>query len=95
MLFRSETAFAARRLIERQIAGESGLASPSMPVLVWGPYLWADGTRGRAGGDLIWLREDFSADGVHPSTSGREKVAHLLLSFFKGDALARPWFTTP
>jgi hypothetical protein len=90
-----ETAFAARRLIERQIAGDPDLVAPSLPVLLWGPYLWADGTRGRAAGDLIWLREDFSADGVHPSASGREKVARLLLAFFSGDALARPWFTAP
>jgi lysophospholipase L1-like esterase len=30
-------------------------------------------------------------DGVHPSESGRRKVADLLLNFFKTDSLAAAW----
>ncbi len=32
-------------------------------------------------------------DGTHPSPSGRQKVADLLLKFFKSDPTASPWFT--
>jgi hypothetical protein len=45
-----ESGFVARWLVQDQIAGEKGLnCDPKKgdvvaPVLVWGPYLWADGT---------------------------------------------------
>jgi lysophospholipase L1-like esterase len=93
-----EGAFAARWLIQRQIEGDPELnfdpakGEVKAPLLLWGPYLWADGERGRALDDLVWTREDFVADGVHPSPSGRRKVAQLLLDFFAGDELANPWF---
>ena len=38
---------------------------------------------------------DFSGDGTHPSASGRQKVADMLLSFFKTDANAKTWFAKP
>jgi hypothetical protein len=41
----------------------------------------------------VWERTDFGADGVHPSDSGRQKVAELLLKFFTSDPLTKPWFT--
>ena len=41
---------------------------------------------------LKYLKEDFANDGVHPSESGREKVARLLLEFFATDTLAKGWF---
>jgi len=44
---------------------------------------------------LVWERADFGADGVHPSDSGRQKVAELLLQFFTTDPLAKPWFVNP
>ena len=87
-----ESAFAARWLIQRQSAGDSNLTSARVPLLLWGPYLWADGLRGRKIDGLVWERADFVADGVHPSESGRKKVAELLLNFFTTDPLARPWF---
>lgn len=68
------------------------LSSHKSPLLLWGPYLWAEGERGRKLDDLIWTRADFAGDGVHPSTSGREKVAKLLLEFVTTDTLARRWF---
>jgi hypothetical protein len=62
------------------------------PFLLWGPYLWADGVKGRRVDDLIWKREDVAGDGTHPSPSGQRKVAELLLRFFKTDATAKTWF---
>ena len=84
-----EGAFAVRWIIERQMRGDTDAKSP---VVLWGPYLWADGTKPRKDG-LTWERADLSPrDGTHPSTSGREKVARLLLEFFKSEPTARPWF---
>jgi hypothetical protein len=93
-----ESAFVVRWLIQDQIKGEASLnhdaakGDVKAPLLLWGPYLWADGSNGRTIDKLVWEKEDFAADGTHPSTAGREKVARLLLEFFKGDPLARPWF---
>jgi hypothetical protein len=85
--FAYESGFAVKWLIEEAIAGT--LAGP---WLAWGPYLWTDGTKGRADG-FVWECADTQAsDGTHPSTSGRQKVATLLLSFFKGDISAKSWF---
>jgi hypothetical protein len=88
-----ESAFAARWLIQRQIQGDPELALTRAPLLLWGPYLWAEGSKGRQVDSLVWERTDFGADGVHPSDSGRQKVAELLLKFFTTDPLAKPWFT--
>ena len=83
-----ESAFAARWLILDQL--RSG-AIPR-PLLLWGPYLWASQTTPRKADGLLYTREDFAADGTHPSKSGQEKVAQQLLSFFKTDVLAKNWF---
>lgn len=93
-----EYAFTIRRLIRDQMKGVASLnhdpqqGDLKAPLLLWGPYLWADGVKGRRSDDLVWLREDFAGDGTHPSTSGREKVARQLLRFMKTDPTARPWF---
>jgi anti-anti-sigma regulatory factor len=93
-----ESAFAVRWLIQDQIKGEPGLNLDSekgrveSPLLLWGPYLWADGTTPRASDHLVYTREDLADDGTHPSEKGREKVARLMLEFFKSDELTRPWF---
>lgn len=81
-----EGAFVVRRLIQRQT---------QEPVLLWGPYLWADGERGRKLDKLVWQREDFAGDGTHPSDAGRRKVAQLLLDFLTTDPLAKSWFAKP
>ena len=86
-----ESAFVVRWLIQDQIKGEESLAKS--PVLLWGPYLWADGEKGRKTDDLIWRPEDFVSDGTHPSPSGQQKVAELLLKFMKADPTAKMWFT--
>ncbi len=96
--FAYESAFAVRWLIQDQIKGESGLnftaekGEVKAPLLLWGPYLWADGTRPRTVDKLSYSREDFAGDGTHPSESGKNKVAGLLLDFVKNDALAKSWF---
>jgi len=62
------------------------------PLLLWGPYLWAAGLNPRSDG-LTWARSDLSpSDGTHPSETGQQKVAGILLDFFKTNELARSWF---
>jgi hypothetical protein len=95
-----QAGFAVKWLVEAQIAGsDPGLnydakAGPvEAPWIAWGPYLWADGIVQRSDG-LTWVCSDFATtDGTHPATTGREKVANLLLDFFTTDATATPWFT--
>jgi lysophospholipase L1-like esterase len=58
-----------------------------------GPYLWTDGTNGRADG-LTWTCADVREDGTHPSPSGAQKVAGMLLRFFESSPTSRPWFTS-
>jgi hypothetical protein len=87
-----ESAYPARWLIQRQISGDAELALTKTPLLLWGPYLWAEGEKGRKIDDLKWERSDFVGDGVHPSETGRAKVANLLLNFLTEDALAKGWF---
>jgi hypothetical protein len=93
-----EGAFPVRWLIQDQIKGEAALnydaakGDVKAPLLLWGPYLWADGTTPRKSDGLVWTREDMTGDGVHPTNDGREKVAKLLLNFFKTDPTAKSWF---
>ncbi len=93
-----ESAFSVRWLIDAQIEGDPELncdptrGEVKVPLLLWGPYLWADGIVPRQSDGLVWNREDLAQDGTHPSTSGRQKVAELLLGFFKTDANTKRWF---
>jgi hypothetical protein len=96
-----EGAFAMRWVIQDQISGLPELnADPAKgevkaPVVLWGPYLWADGTTPRQADGLVWNRDDLGDDGTHPSDSGRRKVAELLLEFLTTDPTAATWFATP
>ena len=67
-----ESAFGVRHLIQQQMKGEPSLGEGKAPLLLWGPYLWAEGTRGRRLDELKWEPGDFNNDGTHPSESGRE-----------------------
>lgn len=94
-----ESALAVRRVILSQIKADPRLnydrskGEVKAPLLLWGPYLWADGMTPRKADALVWKREDLGGDGTHPSPiSGREKVARLLLAFLKVDPYAKPWF---
>jgi len=93
--FAYESAFAVRGTIQEQIKGSPALsvANGKAPVLLWGPYLWADGQKGRQADDLKYDRADFRDDGTHPSPSGQQKVAEQLVHFFTTDPTAKPWFT--
>jgi hypothetical protein len=97
--FAYESAFSVRWLIQDQIKGDPQLNYDSRkgkvvaPILLWGPYLWADGITPRKEDGLVWERKDFEKDGVHPTRKdGARKVADQLLRFFKNDASARMWF---
>jgi hypothetical protein len=94
-----ESAFVVRWLIRDQMKGDAALnydadkGAVKAPVLLWGPYLWADGTTPRKSDGLVWERSDLvDRDGTHPSPSGRRKVADLLLKFFQTDPLASKWY---
>lgn len=80
-----ESGFADRAVIMRSVA-----AATARPWIGWGPYLWTDGTRGRSDG-LTWTCADVQSDGTHPSASGQQKVAQMLLAFFDGSAFT-PWY---
>ena len=93
-----ETGFATKWAIEAQIdqratglidaeAGDLGEA----PFMGWGAYLWASGTVPRSDG-LIWPRDHFNEDGLHPSILGEERVGTLLLEFFKTSPFTACWF---
>lgn len=92
-----ETGFAVKWLIEDQIAGNPELNYDAAkgvvrsPWIAWGPYLWADGLKGRKDG-LAYGIDDYAEDGTHPSIAGSEKMVTLMVHFFKTDAAARPWF---
>ena len=94
-----ESAFSVRGVIQAQIRGDESLNYDSRkgavkaPLVLWGPYLWADGLTPRKADGMVWRREDLARDGTHPSRSGREKVARLLLRFFGEDPTSTPWFT--
>jgi hypothetical protein len=97
-----ESGFSVKWAIESQInemrglpanprAGTLNYTKKSAPLIVWGPYLWANGTTPRSDG-VVWDRADFEEDGTHPSQSGETKVAGLLMDFFKNSPYARCWF---
>ena len=92
------TGWTVKRLIADQIAGDAALnyagANPNAAWLSWGPYLWAKGTTPRSDG-LIWEPSDYMSDGTHPGTTGRQKVAQMLLKFFSNDETTKPWFLEP
>ena len=95
-----ETAFANKWAIQDQINGDPNLnynqahGPVVAPWMGWGDYYWANGLIPRLDG-TYWSCQDLKADGVHPSDgSGQLKIAESLLSFFKSDTTATPWFVT-
>ena len=97
-----ESAFSHRKVILDQINGGGATSTNynNAPVLLWGPYLWADGLGadgvvGGVGGredGLEYECSDYETDGTHPADNAEEKVANMLLSFFKEDDLTKTWF---
>ena len=97
-----EEGFSVRWAIESQInemrglpadprAGSLNYARKAAPVIVWGPYLWANGAALRSDG-FSWNRADFEEDGTHPSQNGESKIGLALLEFFKNSPYAKCWF---
>jgi hypothetical protein len=82
-----DSGYAVRWLVQERMEGKL-----KGPWIGWGPYLWTDGTKGRADG-LTWTCDDVRKDGTHPSPAGADKVARLLLQFFKSNPTAKTWFT--
>lgn len=80
-------------MIEQQINGDPALnfdpatGNVLAPLLLWGPYLWANGSTANSQG-TTWLLGDFEADRVHPSASGEAKVGALLTQYFDSEASA-------
>lgn len=96
--FAYETGFAVKWTVEDQITGRGNLnfdpakGTVVAPLILWGPYIWADGLSARSDG-FTWLCSDLESDFIHPSpTGGVPKVADQLLAFFKTDPTAIPWF---
>lgn len=96
-----ENGFSVKWAVESQIAQAGGAAAGRAgdlrydtgiaPWMAWGPYLWAAGTTPRSDG-LTWVTSDFASDGTHPATSGRQKVATALMTFFKTSPVTNCWF---
>jgi hypothetical protein len=92
-----ESGFAVKWTIEDQIAGNPALnwnpgAGPvEAPLLLWGPYTWADGLVPRSDG-LIWQCSDYASDGTHPNPVGSLKVANMLLDMCHLDPTAVEWY---
>lgn len=92
-----EQGFSCKWTIEDQINGvaalnyDPALGAVNSPWIDWGTYNWANGLTPRSDG-LTWQCADFVNDGTHPSTSGREKVAQMLLGFVQGEATAASWY---
>ncbi len=96
--FAYQSGFAVKGLIEDQINGRADLnydpklGSVKASWLAWGPYLWADGINLRNDG-LSYVCSDFGDDGSSPGRGASEKVAQMLLEFFKRDSTALLWFS--
>lgn len=92
-----ESGFSVKWLIEQQLSGDLDLnydpnnGTVTAPWLAWGPYFWIDGLNPRSDG-RIWEQTDLAPDCTHPSNSGEQKVAEMLMDFFKNDETSRPWF---
>lgn len=84
-----DSGFAVRWLVQDRMEGKL-----KGPWLGWGPYLWTDGTKGRADG-FTWTCDDVRKDGTNPSPAGAAKVARQLLQFFKSDPTTKTWFLAP
>jgi hypothetical protein len=92
-----ETGFAVKWLVEDQINGDvtlnfdPGRGQVVAPFITWGPYFWVDGENPRSDGQ-VWTALDLAFDCTHPSDSGINKVADMLMTFFMTDPTAVGWF---
>jgi len=89
------TNWAFRKLVERQINGDTALtytgSNTKTAWLGWANNVWADGKNYRSDGFNWRCPDDVIENGVHPSDHGKAKVASLLFNFFKSDTTSH-WF---
>ncbi len=99
--FAYESGFGTRWVVQSQINGDAQLnfdparGAVKAPLVLWGPYLWAQGDTPRKIDGLTWTRNDVREDQLHPSPAGCRKTTALLLNFFKTTEGPRRWFVQP
>ena len=90
-----------RWIVQSQIKGDAPLnydaarGEVQAPLVLWGPYLWAQGNTPRKFDGLVWSENDVRADRLHPNDTGSRKTTTLLLNFFKTNEGASRWFLKP
>ena len=93
-----ESGFGTRWVVQSQIKGDPELnfnpdrGEVRAPLVLWGPYLWAQGNSPRKLDGLVWTVNDVRADRLHPNEAGTRKTTALLLNFFKTNEGASRWF---
>jgi hypothetical protein len=96
-----ESGFGTRWIVQSQIRGDALLNfdpardEVKAPLVLWGPYLWAQGNSPRKLDGLTWTQNDVRADQLHPNENGIRKTTALLLNFFKTNEGAARWFLKP
>ncbi len=96
--FAYESGFGTRWVVQSQIKGDPQLnfdparGDVKAPLVLWGPYLWAQGGSPRKLDGLVWSENDVRADHLHPNESGSRKTTALLLNFFKTNEGSSRWF---
>jgi hypothetical protein len=87
--------WAVKNLLAAQISGAVYLnpfgADANSPFLAWGFYDWTNGATPRSTDGFKWLPED-TTDGLHPSSTGKTKIANKMLAYFSGNPAAMQWF---
>jgi hypothetical protein len=93
-----ESGFGTRWVVQSQIKGDAQLnfdparGEVKAPLVLWGPYLWAQGNSPRKLDGLTWTPNDVRPDRLHPNESGSRKTTTLLLNFFKTNEATGKWF---
>ena len=83
-----ESAFAVRWLIEEQMKGAPALNADAAkgevkaPVLLWGPYLWTNGTEPRKSDGLVFQKEDLAGERHAPLGQRTRKSGEAAAGFF-------------
>ena len=96
-----ESGFGTRWIVQSQMKGDAALnfdparGAVKAPLVMWGPYLWAQGDSPRKFDGLTWTRNDVREDQLHPNAAGSKKTTTLLLNFFKTNEGASRWFLKP
>ncbi len=96
--FAYESGFGTRWIVQGQINGDAQLnfdparGEVKAPLVLWAPYLWAQGNSPRKLDGLTWTQNDVRQDQLHPNESGCKKTTALLLNFFKSNDGASRWF---